>query len=126
MVMMMIICAGEYMESILFKIALMFSFLGFYFASKAFLSFRNTADEVLRAKVFLTKNFLHNNFVFIFIVGSLVFLHTITELLIYDFVDSSIQFTLILRIFHVTTLPIATFLMAFLAYNWNHALFQKK
>ncbi len=113
------------MESTLFMIAIMFSFLGFFFASKAFSSFINTSDDVLRAKVFLTKNFLRNNFVIIFIVGSLVFIHTITELLIYDFVDSSIPFTPILRIFHATTLPIATLLMAFLAYNWNHALFQK-
>lgn len=129
MVIIIIICDGEEMESTFFKLAVLFSFVGFYYALKAFLSFRNTSDELLRAKVFLTKNFLHNNFVFIFIVGSivgsLVFIHTILELLKYEFADLSMPFAPILNIIYVTTLPVATLLMAFLAYHWNCALFQK-
>ncbi len=125
MLIMIIICDGEEMESTFYELAVVFSFVGFYYASKAFLSFRNTSDELLRAKVFLTKNFLHNNFVFIFIVGSLVFIHTILELLKYEFADLSMPFATILNIIYATTLPVATLLMAFLAYHWNCALFQK-
>lgn len=113
------------MELILFEIAVLFSFAGFYFGIKALLSFRNTPDDILRAKVFLTKNFLHNNFVIILIVGCLVFLHTILEFLEYGFEILSIPFTPTVRIIYALTLPIITFLLSFLAYYWNNALLKK-
>ncbi len=114
------------MELKFFEVAVIFSIVGFYFAVKAFLSFRNTPDDILRAKIFLNKNFLRNNFVFVFIVGFLVSLHTILELLEYGFSKLSIQFTPAVHLLYASTLPIIALLMALLAYHWNNALFQKK
>jgi len=114
------------MELTFFEVAVIFSIVGLYFAIKAFLSFRNTPEDILRAKIFLNKSFLRNNFVFIFIVGFLVSLHNILELIEYGFSKLSIQFTPTVHLLYASTLPIIALLMALLAYHWNNALFQKK
>lgn len=113
------------MESIIYGIATLLAIFGFYFAIKAFISFTNTPDDVLRAKIFLSKNFLHDNFIVIFIMGIFISLHTTLEFLEYSFINISIPFMPILNMLYAISLPITTFSMAFLAYQWNNALFQK-
>lgn len=109
------------MELEIYVISVLFSIVGFYFAIKALLSLRNTPDDVLRAKVFLNKNFLRNNLTFVFIVGAAVCFHTISELMEYF----SISYTPIVRLFYSITLPISALSVAFLAYYWNKAFYKK-
>ncbi|MDD5474755.1 MAG: hypothetical protein PHU34_11515 [Candidatus Methanoperedens sp.] len=109
---------------IIYGIATLLAIIGFYFAIKAFISFTNMSDDVLRAKIFLSKNFLHDNFVVIFIMGIFVSLHTILEFIEYSLI--SVPFMPTLNILYAISLPISTFSMAFLAYQWNSAMFQKK
>lgn len=113
------------MYLIIFEIAVLFAVFGFYYAVKAFISFKNMPDDVLRAKIFLTKNFLRNNFVLVFIMCFFVFLHTILEFFEYGFINILISFVPAAQLLYALTLPITTFLMAFLAYQWNNAIFQK-
>lgn len=111
---------------LIFEIAAFFSIFGFYYAIKAFISFKNMPDDLLRAKIFLTKNFLRNNFVFVFIMCFFVFLHTILEFFEYGFINILISFSRGAQLLYALTLPITTFVMAFLAYQWNNAIFSKK
>lgn len=113
------------MELELFVISVILSIVGFYFAIRAFLSLRKTPDDLLRAKVFLTKNFLRNNLTFVFIIGAAVSFHTILELIEYGFVNLSIPYTPAVRVLYSITLPIIALSVAFLAYNWNKALYKK-
>ncbi len=111
------------MELELYVIAVIFSIVGFYFAIRAFLSLKNTPDDIFRAKVFLNKNFLRNNLTIVFIVGSLVCIHAILELAQYRFV--SIPFKSTFHLLYSLTLPIIALFVAFLAYHWNKAFYKK-
>jgi hypothetical protein len=113
------------MELALYTITVLFSIVGFYFAIKAFLSFKSTPDDVLRAKVFLNKNFLRNNLISVFIVGALVLVHAILELVEYGLATLSIPFTSTIHILYSLTLPMIALLIAFLAYQWNKTLYKK-
>ncbi len=105
-----------------YGIAVLFSVAGFYFAVKAFLSFRNTPDDVLRAKIFLNKNFLRNNLILVFTVGALVCVHAVLEFIEYGFAT---PFTHAAGLIYSVTLPMIAFLMSLLAYLWNKALYRK-
>jgi hypothetical protein len=110
------------MELELYLIAVIFSIVGFYFAIRAFLSLKNTPDDVFRAKVFLNKNFLRNNLTIVSILGILVFIHTILDLVEYKFADS---FNSTVHLLYSLTLPIITLSVAFLTYHWNKAFYEK-
>ncbi len=109
-------------DIIFYGIAVLFSIAGFYFAVKAFLSFRNTPDDVLRAKIFLNKNFLRNNLILVFIAGALVCAHAVLEFMEYGF---AAPYTDATRLLYSITLPMIAFLMSLLAYLWNKALYRK-
>lgn len=108
----------------LYVIAVLFSIVGFYFAIRAFLSLKNTPDDIFRAKVFLNKNFLRNNLTIMFIVGVLVLIHTILELVEYRFAIS-IPFKSTVYLLYALTLSIIALSVAFLAYHWNKAFYKK-
>lgn len=116
---------GEKMELELYVIAVIFSIAGFYFAIRAFLSVKNTPDDIFRAKVFLNKNFLRNNLTIVSIVGVLVLIHTILDLVEYRFAILSIPFKSTVHLLFSLTLPIIAFSVAFLAYHWNKAFYIK-
>jgi hypothetical protein len=109
----------------LYVVAVLFSIIGFYFAIKAFLSVKNTPDDVFRAKVFLNQNFLRNNLTIVLIVGALVFIHTILDLVEYRFAILSIPFKSTVHLFFSLTLPIIALSVASLAYHWNKAFYIK-
>jgi hypothetical protein len=113
------------MELELYVIAVIFSIVGFYFAIRAFLSLKNTPDDIFRAKVFLNKNFLRNNLTIVFIVGALVCIHAILELIEYRFAILSIPFKSTVHLLYSLTLPIIALFVAFLAYHWNKAFYIK-
>ncbi len=116
---------GEKMELELDVIAVIFSIVGFYFAIRAFLSLKNTPDDIFRAKVFLNKNFLRDNLTIGFIVGALVCIHAILELIEYRFAILSIPFKPSVHLLYSLTLPIIALFVAFLAYHWNKAFYIK-
>lgn len=60
-------------------IAILFAIIGIYFVIKAWILWTRTPDDVLRAKAFITKKFLHRNFILIFILIVLVAVHTFLE-----------------------------------------------
>ncbi len=106
---------------IFYGIAVLFSIAGFIFAIKAFLFFRNTPDDVLRAKIFLNKNFLRNNLILVFTVGALVCVHAVLE-----FIEVfTTPFTHAAGLIYSITLPMIAFLISLLAYLWNKALYKK-
>ncbi len=107
---------------IFYGIAVLFSIAGFIFAIKAFVSFRNTPEDVLRAKIFLNKNFLRNNLILVFTVGALICVHAVLEFIEYGFTT---PFTQAASLFYSITLPMIAILMALLAYLWNKALYRK-
>lgn len=113
------------MEFELYLITVLFSIAGFFFAIRAFLSVKNTPDDVFRARVFLNKNFLRNNLTIVFIVGALVFIHTLLELIEYGFAIMSNPFKSTIHLLYSLTLPIIALSVAFLAYHWNRAFYIK-
>ncbi len=113
---------GEKMELELDVVAVIFSIAGFYFSIRAFLSLKNTPDDIFRAKVFLNKNFLRNNLTIVSIVGVFVLIHTILELANYRF---TIPFKSTVHSLYSLTLPIVALFVAFLAYHWNKAFYIK-
>ncbi len=106
----------------LYAIAVLFSIVGFYFAIRAFLKVKNTSDDIFRARMFLNKNFLRNNLTIVVIVGVLVFIHTT-----FDLVEhlSGVQFDSTVHFLNSLILPIIALLVAFLAYHWNKAFYEK-
>jgi hypothetical protein len=54
-----------------------------------------------------------------------VFIHTILEFFDYSYIEHLTPFIQPIRILYGISLPIATFSRAFLAYQWNNAIFRK-
>jgi len=111
----------------LLEIGLYFSIVGAFFAIKAFLCFIRTDEDTMMARILLNKNFLHKNFIIIFILGGLISLHTFFEFL--DYQSIPILYTLVqkfyiyIQILYLLTLTISTFLLAILAIYWHRLCF---
>jgi len=93
--------------------------IGLYFAIKAWSSWRCLDDEIIRARAFLTREFLNRNFMLVFITGAFVGLHTILEFIeIFGYPTALIQFAQEIRILYFLTLTISMLLLVLLAYYW--------
>ena len=117
--------SGINIELELYLISVIFSIVGFYFALKAFLTLKNTRDDVFKAKIYLNKNFLRTNLTTVFIVWALVCIHAILELVEYRFAILSIPLASAVHLLYSLTLSIVAFSVAFLAYHWNKAFYIK-
>ena len=108
-------------DLIILDIAVLFSIIGFYFAIKAYALFNRIDEDVLKAKVYLNKNFLRKNFILIFILIVLMFLHTVVE-----FLDYQDTLTSTFHPIYLLTLTLSIILLACLAFYWSRILIYPK
>lgn len=109
---------------ILLGTAVLFAIIGLIFAIKAWSLWTRTADDLLRAKAFLTKPFLYRNFKIIFIVGAFVALLTFLEFVeFFGYTSVLMQFAQLMRFLALT---ISMLLLVLLAYYWCKLLSSPK
>lgn len=107
------------LQVIVLLITALIAIIGLYFSIKAWSSWRRTDDEVLRARAFLSRQFLNRNFMFVFITGAFVGIHTLLEFVeIFGYPSALMQFAQEIRIFYFLTLTISMLLLVLLAYYW--------
>ena len=102
-------------------ITAVFGIFGIILFIKLFSSLKNVNPETLKARVFLSDNFVMNNVVIIFIVGLLIAIHNFIEYLGLghpDFYYGSIASIFPARLFAVTELLVALLLVEWLMYRW--------
>ncbi len=113
--------------AIFIGVAILFAIIGIYFIIRAWILWTRTPDDVLRAKAFIAKQFLHRNFIIIFILIVLVAIHTFLEyFVIYGYPLYLAQFERFMSMFYLSLLPVSMFLLAILAYYWYRLLSPKK
>lgn len=105
------------LNSVIVMITVLIAFIGLFFSIKAWSSWRNMDNNMFRARVFLTKNFLNRNFSLVFIMGAFVGFHTILEF-IETFGFPLIPFAKEVRTVYFSTLTISMVLLSLLAYQW--------
>lgn len=100
-------------------IAISFGIIGLYFYTKAWHLWRHIDNDTLRAKAFLTKEFLHRNFIIALIVGILVAFHTVMEFNeFFGYPSILIPFEKYIESFYLFTLTATMALLVILAYYW--------
>jgi hypothetical protein len=115
------------LQVIILVITVLIAIIGLYFAIKAWSSWVRVDDEILRARAFLTKQFLNRNFVLIFITGAFVGLHTLLEFIeIFGYPSALTQFAYPMRIIYFLTLTASMLLLVLLAYYWRKLLLPQK
>jgi zinc transporter ZupT len=83
--------------------------------------------DILRAKAFITKQFLHRNSILIFILIILVAIHTFLEYFaIYGYPSYLARFERLMSMFYLSLLSASMLLLAILAYYWYGMLAPKK
>ncbi|MFQ6071942.1 MAG: hypothetical protein ACE5KT_04470 [Methanosarcinales archaeon] len=97
--------------------ALLCALIGLYITLRVWSIWRHTDINLIRAKVFLKKDFLNKNFIFVFLVGALVSLHVIFEFMeFYGTIPSVVlPFWDLVYIIEISTVLI---LLVILAYEW--------
>lgn len=114
-------------ELVILGLAVLLAIVGLFIVLKASFLFKRTPDDVLRAKVFLAKPFLYRNLIIIFMVSTLVSLHTVLEFIDYGVViQILIPYASNIHIIYSLTLAISMFLLALLAYYWCKLLSSPK
>lgn len=100
-------------------IAMSFGIIGLYFYIKAWHLWGRMDNDTLRAKVFLTKEFLHRNFIIALIVGILVAFHTVMEFNeFFGYPSILVPFEEYIDSFYLFTLTATMALLVILAYYW--------
>ena len=102
-------------------ITAVFGILGIFLFIRLFLSVKSLNSETLKARVFLSENFVMNNVVIIFIVGLLIAIHNFIEYLGLghpEFYFGTIASVFPARLFAVTDLFAAILLVEWLMYQW--------
>jgi hypothetical protein len=108
-------------------VAILFAIIGIYFVIRAWILWARTPDDVLRAKAFLTKQFLNRNFILIFILIIIVVIHTFLEFfVIYGYPLYLARFERLMSMFYLSSLSFLMLLLAILAYYWYGLLSPKK
>ncbi|VVB89894.1 Uncharacterised protein [uncultured archaeon] len=108
-------------------VAILFAIIGIYFVIRAWILWTRTPNDVLRAKAFITKQFLHRNFILIFILIVLVAIHTFLEFfVIYGYPLYLARFEHLMSIFYLSLLSVSMILLAILAYYWYGLLSPKQ
>lgn len=107
------------LQVVILVITVLIAIIGLYFAIKAWSSWRRIDDDILRARAFLTRQFLNRNFMLVFITGAFMGLHTILEFIeIFGFPSVLMQFAQEIRMLYFLTLTISMLLLVLLAYYW--------
>ncbi|MDW7776195.1 MAG: hypothetical protein SCH39_07685 [Methanosarcinales archaeon] len=102
-------------------ITVVFGIFGIFLFIKLFSSLKSVNIEILRARVFLSDNFVMKNVVIIFIVGLLISIHNFIEYLGLGqpgFYYGTLSATFPMRLFAVTELFVAILLVEWLMYRW--------
>lgn len=103
--------------------SLIIAFIGLYFVVRVWLKWNSIDIEVLKAKVFLNKEFLERNWLYVFIAGTVLTIHQATELLI------SINFVVEGGLIDQTSEILEFIALAsliILAYEWFKVLYRVK
>src|SRR5574341_1333994 len=117
----------EKFQEILLWIAVIFAIAGLYLTARAWLLWKNMNNNVLRAKVFLTKSFLHTNLMLIFIVVVFIALHVILEFIEhFGYFPFLMQFEQTIDLFYILALTVTMFFLVLLAHNWRRLLSSSK
>jgi|SRR3989304_5188319 len=116
----------EELHNGLIIIGILFAIIGLYYSSRSWFIWKNMDEDTVRAKVFLTKDFLNENFKIMLIVGFLVAVQFIFELTQF-FGFSSIFFVSGQQIeaIYLGTLTLTMLLMVLSAYFWYRLLYFK-
>jgi hypothetical protein len=79
---------------------------------------KHTSEDVLRAKAFLTKPFLHKTIYLIFIVCTMVAIHTFFEFAVYSDIPAVVLYlSSKFRVFYTLSLVLSMGLLALLSFN---------
>jgi ABC-type dipeptide/oligopeptide/nickel transport system permease component len=106
--------------------AILFAIIGMYFVIRAWILWARTPDDVLRAKAFITRQFLHRSFILIFILIVLVAFHTFLEFfVVYGYPSYLGQFEHLISVFYLSLLSVSMLLLAILAYYCHRLLSPK-
>jgi hypothetical protein len=116
------------LQVVILATTVLIAIIGLYFSIKAWSSWVRVDDEIIRARAFLTRQFLNRNFMLIFITGAFVGLHTLLEFIeIFGYPSALMQFAQEIRILYFLTLTISMLLLVILAYYWCKLVsFQKQ
>lgn len=115
------------LQVVILATTVLIAIIGLYFSIRAWSSWVRVDDEVLRARAFLTREFLNRNFVLIFSTGAFVGLHTLLELIeIFGYPPALTQFAQQIRIISFSTLTASMLLLVLLAYYWRKLLSLQK
>ncbi|MDF1533892.1 MAG: hypothetical protein P1P69_05250 [Methanosarcinaceae archaeon] len=111
----------ENTTSFISGITAVFGIFGVFFFIKLFVSLKNMNLDILKARVFLSNDFVINNVVIIFIVGLLIAIHNFIEYLGLgqpEFYYGTLAPIFPTRLFAVTELFVAILMVEWLMYRW--------
>ena len=110
----------------IFLIIMVFTAINVYFSIRAWPSWKHTDDDILRAKAFLSKDFLYRNFVLVFITSASFVIHTVLGFIeTFEYPGAWMQFTQQIRILSLLTLTASMLLLVLLEYYWCKLLIRK-
>jgi hypothetical protein len=111
---------------VIFIVIMVFIAINVYFSIIAWLSWKRTDDGVIRAKSFLSKDFLNRNFILVFLTGASFGLHTFLEFIeTFEYPEAWTQFAQQIRIISFLTLTASMLLLVLLEYYWCKLLIRK-
>lgn len=115
------------LQVIIISTSVLFAVIGLYLAIRAWSSWTRTDEEVLRAKAFITIQFLHRNFMLIFLMGGFIALHTFLEFIeIFGYPSLLISIAKHIRILYFLTLTVSTLMLVLLGYYWCKLLSSRR
>ncbi|MCX9085291.1 MAG: hypothetical protein OIN87_10915 [Candidatus Methanoperedens sp.] len=114
-------------QTVIILMAIFLAAVGLYISIISWHTWRRLDDKLIGAKAFLNKKFLNRNFIFVFITGALVGLHTLLEFFeIFYYPSILIPFAKGIRLFYFITLMLSMILLVVLAYNWCRLICNQK
>lgn len=112
------------LDIVLLGFSVLAAFVALFYINRAWFLLTLTPDEVLRAKAFLTKPFLHRNFVFIFVVSIFIAIHILEFAELFGY-PVNFKLFFFIHIVYILTLMGSMILFALL-YYWHRLLSSKK
>ncbi len=114
------------LDVVMIGVSVLAAFAALFYISRAWFSLTLTSDEVLRAKAFLTKPFMHRNFMFVFVMSIFIVTHTVFEYAeLVGYPSNLGTFSTIIHLLYISALMISMILLALLAHHWHRLLSSK-
>lgn len=105
-------------ETILLGLSVIFAVTGLFYVFRAYLLLNKIPDDVLRAKAFLTKSFLHRTILLIFVVCITVAIHIIFKFAEYGYMPVQLPYLVPgIDVVNTMSLAVSMGVLAYIAHN---------